>query len=68
MIFTWDTNNLCVIFDWWQIKGSLSLVVTLVAVALLTAGYEAVREASRRCDVKSAEGLNRLPRKSISRI
>jgi len=61
MIFTWNTQNLCVVFDWWQIKGPLSLIFTLVAVALLTAGYEAIREASRRYDAKSAEGVNRLP-------
>ena len=64
MIFTWDTTNLCIVFDWWQIKGPLSLIISLVGVALLTAGYEAVREASRRYDQKSLEGVNRLPRKS----
>lgn len=63
MIFHWNTSNLCIVFEWWRIQGPLSLIATLVAVAALTAGYEAVREASRRYDQKSAEGVNRLPRK-----
>lgn len=48
MLFTWDTTNLCIIFRGWRIDGTLSLILSLLAIVLLTAGYEAVREMSRR--------------------
>ena len=68
MLFTWDTNNLCIIFRWWHINGVFSLLVSLVAVAILTAGYEVVREASRRYEVNSAEYANSLPSMSAPRF
>ena len=61
MIFTWDTTNLCIIFRWWRITGVFSLLVSLAAVAGITALYELVREASRRYEAKSQEYLNSLP-------
>lgn len=48
MLFTWETNNLCIIFRSWHIRSTAGLIISLIGVALLTAGYEAVREASRR--------------------
>jgi hypothetical protein len=48
MLFTWDTTNLCIVFEGWRITGAGSLIVSLLAIVLMTAGYEAVREASRR--------------------
>jgi copper transporter 1 len=48
MLFTWDTTDLCIVFRGWRITGTGSLIVSLIAIILLTAGYEAVREASRR--------------------
>jgi hypothetical protein len=48
MLFTWDTTNLCIVFPSWRITGTLSLIVSLLAVVALTAGYEAIREISRR--------------------
>lgn len=48
MLFTWDTTDLCIVFRGWRITGTGSLIVSLLAIILLTAGYEAVREASRR--------------------
>ena len=65
MLFTWDTNNLCIIFRWWHISSTLTLLISLAAVALLTAGYELVRESSRRYELSSAEHLNSLPSKSL---
>lgn len=61
MLFTWDTTNLCIIFRWWHIRSTLTLLISLVAVALLTAGYELVRELSRRYELSSAEYMNSLP-------
>jgi hypothetical protein len=48
MLFTWDTMDLCIVFHDWHVTGTGSLIVSLLAIVLLTAGYEAVREASRR--------------------
>jgi hypothetical protein len=48
MLFTWDTTNLCIVFHGWRITNTGSLIVSLLAIVLMTAGYEAVREASRR--------------------
>jgi copper transporter 1 len=63
MLFTWDTTDLCVIFRWWHIHSTFTLLLSLVGVALLTAGYEGVREISRRYEISSAEYANTLPRK-----
>lgn len=61
MLFTWDTTNLCIIFHWWHISSTLTLLISLVAVAILTAGYEVVRELSRNYESSSAEYVNSLP-------
>ncbi|SMQ50275.1 unnamed protein product [Zymoseptoria tritici ST99CH_3D7] len=54
MLFTWDTENLCIVFSGWRVTGTLSLIVSLLAIIVMTAGYEAVREASRRYEAKVA--------------
>lgn len=64
MLFTWDTTDLCIIFRQWHIYSTLSLVLSLVAVAALTAGYELVREMSRRYEQSHTEYLNKLPSES----
>ncbi|KAF2707570.1 Ctr copper transporter [Pleomassaria siparia CBS 279.74] len=59
MLFTWSTKDLCIVFQGWHINGVGSLLFSLVAIVLLTAGYEAVREISRRYDIyatKLSEG------------
>lgn len=50
MLFTWDTTDLCIVFKGWHINGTGTLILSLLAIVLMTAGYEAVREASRRYD------------------
>ena len=61
MLFTWDTTNLCIIFRWWHISSNLTLVFSLFGVMLLTAGYELVRDLSRRYEASSEEYMNSLP-------
>jgi copper transporter 1 len=51
MLFTWSTEDLCIVFSGWHITGTGSLIFSLLAIILLTAGYEAVREVSRRYDI-----------------
>jgi hypothetical protein len=55
MLFTWSTKNLCIIFRSWHISGTISLLASLAAVAALTAGYEYVREMSRKYEEKVSE-------------
>ncbi|KAL8695988.1 MAG: hypothetical protein Q9224_003032 [Gallowayella concinna] len=61
MLFTWDTTNLCIIFPQWRIYSTFSLFMSLIAVIILTAGYEFVREMSRRYEASSAEQLKQTP-------
>ena len=65
MIFTWDYNNLCIVFRSWRITSPLTLILSLLAIIALTAGYEAVREASRRYELASVEKQSALPRKFL---
>lgn len=48
MLFTWDTTNLCIVFRQWHVRGTASLIFSLLAVVAICAGYEALREATRR--------------------
>ncbi|KAJ4372500.1 copper transpport protein [Neocucurbitaria cava] len=57
MLFTWDTTDLCIVFRGWHIDGTTSLVFSLFAIVLLTAGYELVREVSRRYEEYKSRGL-----------
>ena len=51
MLFTWDTTNLCIIFRQWHVTGSASLVFSLLAVVAICAGYEALREGTRKYEL-----------------
>jgi len=48
MLFTWNTENLCIIFRWWHIQTTPGLIFSLLSVVALAAAYEALRSASRR--------------------
>lgn len=43
MLFTLDPNNLCVVFKWWHVRNYLDLLLTIIAIIILSAGYEFVR-------------------------
>jgi solute carrier family 31 (copper transporter), member 1 len=62
MHFTWETQNLCLVFRSWRVTSTLSLLASLLAVVLLTAGYEAVRALARRYEKGLAGRLDGLPR------
>jgi copper transporter 1 len=51
MLFTWDTTNLCIVFRQWHVTGKASLVFSLLAIVAICAGYEALREATRKYEV-----------------
>lgn len=48
MLFTWDTNNLCIVFEQWHIRTTPGLIGSLIAVVLIAMGYEALRATSRQ--------------------
>lgn len=64
MLFTWSTQDLCIVFRGWHVHDTFSLIWTLLAIIALTAGYEGVRELSRRYETETAIRLEEMPRKS----
>ena len=64
MLFTWETHNLCIVFRQWRITGAVSLLLSLLAIIALAAGYEFVRELSRQYEAMCAEGAGSLPSES----
>jgi copper transporter 1 len=65
MLFTWSTDNLCIVFRGWRIHNTWTLLWSLFGIVVLTAGYELVREISRRYETACAR-LEDMPRESIS--
>ena len=65
MLFTWDTNNLCIIFRWWHIQSTVGLIFSLLGVVAITAGYEALREGSRRYEIWVAKKQDDVPSKHL---
>lgn len=65
MLFTWDYQNVCVVFRQWQITSPLSLVVTLIAITTLVAGYEALREGIRRYETSVSQRVETSPREYL---
>ena len=65
MLFTWSTENLCIVFPQWRVTGTLSLIFSIVAVIAITAGYEALRAASRRYEAKQTAKMEQMSSKSI---
>lgn len=65
MLFTWNTNNLCIVFRQWHIRSTLSLVVSLLAVVGIGIGYEALRSVSRSYEMYISGQVDALPSKSF---
>ncbi|TDZ27129.1 Copper transport protein CTR2 [Colletotrichum spinosum] len=63
MLFTWNTNNLCIVFRQWHIRSTGGLIVSLLLVVALAAGYEALRAASRRYEQSVNKRVDSLPRR-----
>jgi solute carrier family 31 (copper transporter), member 1 len=66
MLFTWSSKNLCIIFPQWRVTGTLSLLISLIAIILLTAGYEAVRDISRQYEASHSTKLQAYGDSAIS--
>lgn len=57
MLFTWSTENLCIVFSRWRVTGPLSLLGSLVVIVLLAAGYEGIRQVTRQYEVAHTRRL-----------
>ncbi|KAM0447276.1 hypothetical protein ACHAQK_000823 [Fusarium lateritium] len=66
MLFTWNTNNLCIVFRQWHVRSTTSLFFSLVAVVLLAVGYEALRPLSRRYEEALDNRVRTAPSKLAS--
>ncbi|EFX02959.1 ctr copper transporter family protein [Grosmannia clavigera kw1407] len=67
MLFTWNTNNLCVVFRWWHVRSTFGLLVSLLAIVAFSAGYEALREGVRRYEAKTARQTETAPHEDHER-
>jgi len=52
MLFTWNTQDLCLVFRWWHVSDTFTLVLSLLGVVALSAGYEFLRELARRYEAR----------------
>jgi len=66
MLFTWDTSNLCIVFRWWHVRGTASLLMSLVAVICVTAAYEALRAGSRRYERLLLKSQSDVPNAALT--
>lgn len=65
MLFTWDTNNLCIVFKQWHIRSTPGLIISLIAVVLIAMGYEGLRAMSRTYEKSIASRVDTAPSESI---
>ncbi|KZF25900.1 Ctr copper transporter [Xylona heveae TC161] len=68
MLFTWNTKDLCIVFYSWHVHSTLTLLGSLVAIVALGAGYEYVREISRRYEQRCAAHAATLPRRNAAEL
>ncbi|KAK0657211.1 Ctr copper transporter family-domain-containing protein [Cercophora newfieldiana] len=62
MLFTWNYQNVCVVFRQWHITSPLSLIISLIGVVFIVAGYEALREGIRQYEARINKRLETVPR------
>ncbi|PUU82508.1 Ctr copper transporter family-domain-containing protein [Tuber borchii] len=51
-LFTWSTQDLCLVFRSWHVRNTTHLILSLLAVIALSAGYEFVRNLARRYEAR----------------
>ncbi|KAK3952638.1 Ctr-domain-containing protein [Pseudoneurospora amorphoporcata] len=61
MLFTWNTENLCIVFRQWRIDSTFTLVVSLLAIVAFAAGYEALREGIRQYEAWTNKRVETAP-------
>ncbi|KAJ9157807.1 CTR2 short splice [Pleurostoma richardsiae] len=68
MLFTWNTNNLCIVFSQWHIRSTAGLLLSLLAVVALGAGYEALRAGIRRYELAVSRRVEAIPRQNQGQV
>lgn len=48
MSFTWDFNNLCIVFPWWHIKQVSGLIISCLAIIMICIGYEYYKQKTKK--------------------
>ncbi|KAG0363802.1 Ctr copper transporter family-domain-containing protein [Gamsiella multidivaricata] len=59
MLFNWDTENLCVVFESWMINTPTALVFSCIIIIGMAASYELLRAQSRRYEERLIEGARK---------
>ncbi|KAF9362618.1 hypothetical protein BGX34_005804 [Mortierella sp. NVP85] len=59
MLFNWDTENVCVVFESWRIDSPLGLVFSCLIIIGLAASYELLRSQARRYEERLVEGAKK---------
>ncbi|KAF8984724.1 hypothetical protein BGZ46_007204 [Entomortierella lignicola] len=59
MLFNWDTENLCIIFESWNINSPSALVFSCLFIIGLAASYELLRSQSRSYEERLIEGARK---------
>ncbi|KAF3769279.1 hypothetical protein M406DRAFT_52399 [Cryphonectria parasitica EP155] len=68
MHFTWDTTNLCIVFESWHIRSTVGLIFSLLAVVLIGMGYEALRAGTRRYEIAMNKRMESVPRQNKAQV
>ncbi|ORX56417.1 Ctr copper transporter [Hesseltinella vesiculosa] len=50
MIFNWQIQDTCVVFEWWHIQTSMGMLLSCLAVFAIAAGYEYLRVWTTQLD------------------
>ncbi|KAK3942186.1 Ctr copper transporter family-domain-containing protein [Diplogelasinospora grovesii] len=61
MLFTWDTTNLCIVFRQWHVTSTFTLVLSLLGVVVIVAGYEMLREGIRQYEASVNKRADTTP-------
>ncbi|KAF9355519.1 hypothetical protein BGX26_006453 [Mortierella sp. AD094] len=59
MLFNWDTENLCVVFESWKINSPAALVFSCLIIIGLAASYELLRAQSRKYEERLIGGAKK---------
>lgn len=65
MLFTWDWKNTCVVYKWWHVKTFPQFLFTLVAIVLISAGYEFSKYWFAKWNKKNITYTNNNPNSPI---
>ncbi|KAG0170880.1 hypothetical protein DFQ30_001863 [Apophysomyces sp. BC1015] len=50
MLFNWQVEHVCVVFEWWHIRSALGLIVSCLAVFAIAAAYEFLSKEAKALD------------------